>query len=124
MIGSCGFVIWSKTLMELIFNLCSEFQLSLEAQLATLGPLGSFQIFKGLFRCSRESGVQKATRRNCTYSSLVKLQPWFVSLQWKNCSLGSCTCSKGPALGQNTLMISQSVQSFLSYVHIAKGTGK
>ena len=41
--------------------------------------------------------------------SLVKLQPWFLILRWKtchrqNCSLGSCACSEGPALGQNTLM--------------------
>ena len=36
--------------------------------------------------------------------SLVKLQPSFLSLLWKtclqqNCSLGSCACSEGPALG-------------------------
>ena len=42
--------------------------------------------------------------------SLIKLQPWFLSLRWKtchrqNCSLGSCACSVRPALGQNTLMI-------------------
>ena len=42
--------------------------------------------------------------------SLVKLQPWFLSLRWEtclrqNCSLGSCACNEGPALGQNTLMM-------------------
>ena len=42
--------------------------------------------------------------------SLVKLQPWFLSLPWKTClrqnySLGSCACSEGPALGQNSLMM-------------------
>ena len=41
---------------------------------------------------------------------LAKLQPWFLSLQWKtclwqNCSLGSCACSERPALGQNILMV-------------------
>ena len=39
--------------------------------------------------------------------SIVKLQPWFLSLRWKtclwqNCSLGSCACSEEPTLGQNT----------------------
>ena len=39
--------------------------------------------------------------------SLVKLQPWFLSLRWKtclrqNCSLGFSACSEGPAIGQNT----------------------
>ena len=42
--------------------------------------------------------------------SLVKLQPWFLSLRWKiclrqNCSLGSSACSEEPALGKNTLMM-------------------
>ena len=45
-----------------------------------------------------------------TYSSLVKLQPWFLSLRLKiyfrqKCSLGSCACSEGLVLGQNTLMM-------------------
>ena len=39
--------------------------------------------------------------------SLVKLQPWFLSLRWKtclwqNCSLDSCACSEEPTIGQNT----------------------
>ena len=42
--------------------------------------------------------------------SLVKLQPWFLSLRWKtclrqNCSLGSCACSEGSDLGHNALMM-------------------
>ena len=56
----------------------------------------------------RESGAPKAKGSYRTYSSLVKLQPWFLSLWWKtcvrqNCSLCSCACIDGPALGQNTL---------------------
>ena len=40
----------------------------------------------------------------------AELQLWFLSLQWKtclrvNCNLGSCACSEGLALGQNSLMI-------------------
>ena len=54
--------------------------------------------------------MRKAAGSYRTYSSLVKLQPWFLSLLWKtcirqNCSLGSCACSEGPALAQNTLMM-------------------
>ena len=41
---------------------------------------------------------------------LVKLKPYFLSLRWKaclrqNCNLGSCACSEGPSLRQNTLMM-------------------
>ena len=71
--------------------------------------------------------MRKATGSYRTYSSLVKLQPWFLSLRWKtclrqncnlrtwvcngrpafgqNCNLGSCACSEGPAVGQSTLII-------------------
>ena len=33
----------------------------------------------------KESGAQKATGSYHIYFSLVKLQPWFLSLQWKTC---------------------------------------
>ena len=54
--------------------------------------------------------MRKATGSYRTYSSLVKLLPWFLSLRWKtclrqNCSLGPCASNEGPALGQNTLMM-------------------
>ena len=54
--------------------------------------------------------MRKATGNCRTYLSLVKLQPWFLSLQWKtafgqNCNRGSCVCMERPALGQNTLMM-------------------
>ena len=52
---------------------------------SSLVPLGSFQIFYGLFRCQRESGVRKATGSYRIYFSLVKLQPTFLSFQWKTC---------------------------------------
>ena len=40
---------------------------------------------------------------------LVELPTWFLSLQrktclWQNCNLGSCACSEGPTIGQNSLM--------------------
>ena len=47
--------------------------------------------------------LRKATGSYRSFSSLVKLQPWFLSLQ--NCGLGAWVCSERPAFGQNTLMM-------------------
>ena len=63
-----------------------------------------------MLKRERESGVRKATGSYRTYSSLVKLQPWFLSLRWKtvfgqNCSLGAWVCSARPVLGQNILLL-------------------
>ena len=84
--------IWSgqtQILMELIFNPSGEFCEVRRTQLTkatlftfTLVPLGSFQLLYGLFRCWTESG---GVESNSTYSSLVKLQPTFLSLKWKTC---------------------------------------
>ena len=68
---------------------------------STLGSLESFQIFNGQFRYKRESGVRKATGSCRTYLFAVKERPAFG----QSCNLGSCICSEGPALGQNTLMM-------------------
>ena len=88
--------------------------------ITTLAPLWSFQMLK------RESGVWKATGNYRTYSMPGKtatLVP--VLLRWKtclrkNCSLGSCACSGGPVLGQNTLvmMILGLISSRMSFVFI------
>ena len=51
---------------------------------STLVTLGSFQIFKASSD-AKESGLQNATGSYRTYSSLVKMQPRFLSLQWKTC---------------------------------------
>ena len=64
--------------------------------------------------------MRKATGSYRTYSSLVKLQLWFLSLWWKIClrqnsSLGSCACREVPALGQNTLMMMM-MNMFLSLI--------
>ena len=52
-------------------------------------------------------GCGKQLEDTRSIQSLVKLQPWFLSLRWKtclrqNCSLGFCAYSEGPAFGQNT----------------------
>ena len=89
-----GSLIWSKTLMELVFNSCGEFRRSPEGPVSQIhfprlqvDPLKYFQIFQGLFRYSRESVVQKATGSYRTYLSKVNVQPCFLSLQWKTCLL-------------------------------------
>ena len=57
-------------------------------------------------------GCGKQREATAPIQSLVKPQPWLLSLRWKtclrqNCSQGSCACSEGPALGQNTLMMNR-----------------
>ena len=81
MIGISGFLIWSKILIELIFNLCDEVR---RAQLAKSTLLTSilvrFRSFKSVQMLKRErerekererereSGVRKATGSYRTYS--------------------------------------------------------
>ena len=113
-IGISRSVIWSKSLMELIFSPCGEFRWSPEVLVSqihsphpTLGPLGSFNV---CLDAKERVGCRKHREATAPIQSLVKLQPWFLSLRWKTClrqnySLGFCACSEGPALGQNTLMI-------------------
>ena len=72
--------------------------------------LRSVQMIKG-------EGCGKQRKATAPIQFLVKLQPWFLSLLWKtcrrqNCSLSSCGCSEGPALGQNTLMMMTRVEFF------------
>ena len=54
----------------------------------------------------REWGYGKQREAAAPIKSIVKLQPWFLSLRWKtslrqNCSPGFSACSEGPAFGQN-----------------------
>ena len=72
---------------------------------STLVPLGSFKICSD---AKERVGCENQRKVIAPIQSLVKLQHWFLSLRWKtchrqNCSLGSCVCSEGPPLGQNTL---------------------
>ena len=106
---------WSKILMEVIltvihvvnFGEVRRTQLAKSTLLtSTLVPLGSFQIFKICSDAKKRVGCEKR-ETTAPIQFLVKLQPWFMSLRRKtclrqNCNLGSCTCSEGPALGQNT----------------------
>ena len=62
-IGISGSLIWSKTLMELIFKPCGEFRWSPELAKCTLltstmGPLGSFRFLRSLRMLKREWGAE------------------------------------------------------------------
>ena len=91
-IGISGSLIWSKTLMELIFIPCGEFRWSPEGPVSQIHSphlhVGAPGIFSDLLRSVqmlKREEVRKATGRYRTCSTPVKLQPWFLSLQWKIC---------------------------------------
>ena len=113
-IGISGSLIWSETLMKLIFNPFGEFRWSLEGPVSQIhsthllvGAPGIFQIFKVCSDAKERVGCGKQREATAPIKSLVKLQPWFLSLRWKtclrqNCSLGFSACTEGPAFEQNT----------------------
>ena len=68
-------------------------------------PWDFFRSFKVCSDAKERVGCGKQREAIAPIKSLVKLQPWFLSLRWKtclrhNCSLGFSTCSEGPAFGQ------------------------
>ena len=70
-------------------------------------PWDLFRSFKVRSDDKERVGCGKQREATALIKSLVKLQPWFLSLRWKtclpqNCSLGFSACSEGPAFGQNT----------------------
>ena len=75
--------------------------------ISTLVPLVSFKVFQ---MQKREWNAESNGKLPQPIQSLGKLQPWFLSFQWKTYfrqkfSLGSCPCSEVPALGHNKLMM-------------------
>ena len=103
--------------MELIFNSCGEVRRAqlvkstlLTSMLARWCPWDLFRSSKVCSDAKERVGCGKQWEATAPIQTLVKLQPWFLSLQWKtyfwqNYSLGSCNCTEGPALGQKTLMM-------------------
>ena len=90
-------------LLALIFNPYGEvWRAQLANPLSSPPRWGPWDLLRSVQMLKRERGMQKAMGSYHTYSSLVKLQLWFLSLQWKTCSLGASICSERPALGQNT----------------------
>ena len=112
-IGISGALIWSKPWWNWYLTPAVNFGEARRAQLAksilltsTLLPLGSFKV------CSdAKEKVACGKQRKLPHLSIPnKTADRFLSLRWKtcleqNCSLGSSVCSKGPALGQNNLLM-------------------
>ena len=110
-----GSLIWSKTLMELVFNPCGKFLWSPEDPVSQIHPPhllvgapGIFRFFKVCSDANERMGCRKQREATAPIKSLVKLQPWFLGLRWKtclrqNCSLGFSACSEGPSFGQNII---------------------
>ena len=104
---------WSKILMELIFNLYGEFQLSPEGPVSQIHSPHLHDASPGIFsdvlrsvQTLKMSGVRKATGSYCIYSSLIKLHLGSWVRGWRsafgqNCILGAWASSERPAFGQN-----------------------
>ena len=90
-IGISGSLIWSKTLMKLIFNPYGEFRWSPEGPVSQMHSphllVGAPGIFSDLLRfvemIKREWGAESNEKLPHLFN-LVKLQPRFLSLQWKS----------------------------------------
>ena len=119
--------IWLKILMELIFNPCGEFRWSPEDPVSEIHSPHLLVCVPGIFSyllrsvqmLKREWGAESNGKLPHQFIP-VKLQPWFLSLQWKTCllkksSLGSCSCSEGPVLEQNTLMMVMMMMMYLCF---------
>ena len=92
MIGISGTLICSKILIELYLIAVVNFGEIRRAQLnkftlltSTLGPWVFSDIWRSIQMLKKESLMRKAAGSYRTYLSPVKLQPWFISLQWKTC---------------------------------------
>ena len=105
-IGISGSLIWPKTLIELTFNFfVVNFGEIRRAHLAkstlftsSWCPWDLFRSFKVCSDAKERVGCGKQREATAPFKSLVKFQPWFLSLQWKiclrqNCSLGFSACS-------------------------------
>ena len=86
------YLLWSKTLMELIFNPGVNFSEVRRAQFAKTTLLAStwctwdlFRSFKVCSDAKERVGCRKQWEATAPIQSLVKLQPWFLCLWWKTC---------------------------------------
>ena len=129
-----GSLIWSKTLMEPIFNPCGECRWSPKGPVSQIhsphlhvGAPGNFtDLLRSVQMLDRESGVHKAMGSYRTYPSLVNcsLGSWVCGGRpafEQNCGLGSWVCCKEPALGQNTLMMVLLKQSKKKSIQLSRG---
>ena len=108
-IGISGSLIWSKTLMELIFNSCGEFRWSPEDPVNQIHSpylhVGDPGIFSDLLRSVQMLKIEWGAESNgklphlfipgktaalvpefaVEYLPLAELKPWFLRLQLKTC---------------------------------------
>ena len=85
-------LIWSKILMELIFNPCGKFPWSPEGPVSQIHSphfhVGAPGIFSDLLRSvqmlQRECGAENNGKLPHLFFP-VQLQPWILSLQWETC---------------------------------------
>ena len=113
--GISGSLIWSKTLIELIFNPCGEFRWSPEGPVSQIHSphlhvrtpgifsdlLRSVQILKKEWGAESNGKIPHLLIPSRTAALALKIfggRPAF-------CILGSCAYSEGPALRQYTLMM-------------------
>ena len=90
MIGIFGSLIWSKILMQVIYNTCGEFWWSPEGPVSQIHSphlhVDAPGIFSDLLRSVqmlKESGWGKQREATAPIQSPVKLQPWLLPLRWK-----------------------------------------
>ena len=80
-----------------IFNPCGEFRWSREVPVSQIHAphlhAGAPGIFSDLFKFVQMLKREWIAESYRTYSSLVKLQPWFLSLRWKTCLCAECFLS-------------------------------
>ena len=116
--GIFGSLIWSKTLMELIFNPYGEFRWSPEDLVSQIHSphlhVATLGIFSDLLRSvqtlKREWGAEN--NGNLSHLFIPSKTATLCSWVWgespafgQNCSLGVWVRSERPALGQDTLLL-------------------
>ena len=109
--GTSGFLIWSKSPIELIFKPCGEFRWSPEGPVNQIHSphlhVGAPGIFSDVLRSIQMPKWTGSYRmylslENCNLGSWVcNGRPAFE----QNSNLGCCVCSERYTLGQNTLMM-------------------
>ena len=117
--GISGSLIWSKTLMELIFNPCAEFRWSPEDLYVEVH--GIFSDFsRSAQMLNREWGAESNGKLLDLFipSKTATLVSEFAGedLPLDRRNLGSCVCSRRPALGQHTLMMTMNSSCLFYYV--------
>ena len=109
-----GYLIRSKTLMELTFNPRGEFRWSPEGPVSQIHSqlhTSASGIFSDLLRSIQKERLGCKKQRKLPHlfipGKTATLVPEFAVeiFPRQNCRLCSCACSEEPALGQNSLMM-------------------